>query len=172
MGMDVFGKNPKSEKGEYFRNNVWWWRPLAIYCEDVHPDLTAACEYWHSNDGDGLDEADAEALGHALLADIASGVTAEWSNDYYRRLSELPRRDCELCGTTGIRRDEVGQEMGMPDKALSTEVAILTGREFGWCNACDGVGTMESWEANYPFSVENVQEFAEFLLECGGFQIC
>jgi hypothetical protein len=29
MGMDVYGKEPKSDKGEYFRNNVWWWRPLA-----------------------------------------------------------------------------------------------------------------------------------------------
>ena len=28
MGMDVFGLAPKEEKGEYFRNNVWWWRPL------------------------------------------------------------------------------------------------------------------------------------------------
>ena len=28
MGMDVFGLEPRKEKGEYFRNNVWWWRPL------------------------------------------------------------------------------------------------------------------------------------------------
>lgn len=172
MGMDVFGKNPKSETGEYFRNNVWWWRPLATYCQDVHPELTAACEHWHYNDGDGLDEADAEALGNALFADIANGTTEEWMTRYYAELAELPREDCGICGTTGIRTDEVGREMGMPDKALSPEVAILVGREFGYCNGCEGVGTRESWASQYPFSVENVREFAEFLVDCGGFQIC
>ncbi|QOR55575.1 MAG: hypothetical protein UMS36scaffold28_65 [Phage 59_13] len=28
MGMDVYGVKPKSKQGEYFRNNVWSWRPL------------------------------------------------------------------------------------------------------------------------------------------------
>ena len=172
MGMDVYGSKPKSEKGEYFRNNVWWWRPLAIYCVESHPDLTAACENWHSNDGDGLDADGAVALGNALMEDIALGRTEDWMVRYYGELADLPRELCELCGATGIRRDKVGQEMGMPDKALSTEVASLVGREFGWCNACDGVGSREPWMANYPFSVENVREFAEFLLDSGGFSIC
>ena len=28
MGFDINGIKPKNEKGEYFRNNVWWWRKL------------------------------------------------------------------------------------------------------------------------------------------------
>lgn len=28
MGMDVCGRRPKSEVGEYFRANVWSWRPI------------------------------------------------------------------------------------------------------------------------------------------------
>lgn len=24
MGMDVYGKAPSSQTGEYFRNNIWW----------------------------------------------------------------------------------------------------------------------------------------------------
>ena len=35
MGMDVYGIAPTSERGEYFRNNVWWWRPLWDYCCEV-----------------------------------------------------------------------------------------------------------------------------------------
>ena len=34
MGFDLSGLNPKNETGEYFRNNVWWWRPLAQYVLD------------------------------------------------------------------------------------------------------------------------------------------
>ena len=57
MGMDVYGKNPENESGEYFRNNVWWWRPLAEYVCSIAPDITKHCEYWQTNDGDGLNEA-------------------------------------------------------------------------------------------------------------------
>jgi hypothetical protein len=59
----------------------------------------------------------------------------------------------------------------MPDKKLSDETAILTGRTHGWCNACDGVGTRENWALSYPFTVENVREWCDFLEDCGGFAI-
>lgn len=39
MGFDLYGKNPQNETGRYFRNNVWWWRPLwslvSFYGRDV-----------------------------------------------------------------------------------------------------------------------------------------
>ena len=57
MGMDICGRNPTEECGVYFRNTVWWWHPLAVYCITVAPDICAACKHWHTNDGDGLDAA-------------------------------------------------------------------------------------------------------------------
>ena len=54
MGMDVYGKQPTADEGKYFRNNAWWWRPLADYCVEVAPAITAACTHWQSNDADGL----------------------------------------------------------------------------------------------------------------------
>ena len=56
MGMDVYGKDAKNEKGEYFRRNVWGWRPLWNYCVDNYEDLVGEVS-GHYNDGDGLDEA-------------------------------------------------------------------------------------------------------------------
>ena len=170
MGMDVFGRNPKSERGEYFRNNVWWWRPLWDFCTEVAPEL---CEKvaGHYNDGDGLCESEAEVLAEILKEKLASGEVEEHEKRYNEYRASLPREDCELCGATGIRTDKVGIEMGMHDRELSAEVQILTGRTHGWCNACDGVGTRESWEAQYPFSVDNVKEFAEFVQDSGGFSI-
>jgi hypothetical protein len=38
MGMDVCGKKPTSEEGEYFCNNVHAWRSLAEYIYEVAPD--------------------------------------------------------------------------------------------------------------------------------------
>ncbi len=66
MGMDVCGRKPRSDTGKYFRNNIWWWHPLASFCEYVAPDITAGCKYWHSNDGDGLKAAASVALANKL----------------------------------------------------------------------------------------------------------
>ena len=38
MGMDVYGRAPTSESGEYFRANVWSWHPIWNYCEVLAPD--------------------------------------------------------------------------------------------------------------------------------------
>ncbi len=154
MGMDVYGKN-----GNYFRNNVWWWRPLAHYCQNVAPEITSACAAWHSNDGDGLDAHAAVALAIALQTEIDSGKTAEYAAQYEQELAALPNVTCELCEGTGIRRP-------IPERGAGD---VATGIK---CNACDGSGKTEPWEKHYPFSVENVQEFVDFLKESGGFEIC
>src|SRR5882724_1576204 len=70
MGMDVYGKAPKSEQGKYFRRNVWGWHPLADYCQKVAPEICSRCESWHTNDGEGLNEADALLLAMALQAQV------------------------------------------------------------------------------------------------------
>lgn len=172
MGMDVYGVKPKSETGEYFRNNVWWWRPLADYCLAHHDDIAEKCEYWHSNDGDGLNEDDSVELANRLMKDLADGKVAEHERRYNEWRASIPREACSLCNCTGIRTDDVGVEMGMPEKELDVEVQILVGRTHGWCNGCSGVGTKESMLTAYPFSEENVREFAQFLKDCGGFRIC
>jgi hypothetical protein len=174
MGMDVYGSNPTSERGEYFRNNVWWWRPLWDYCCEVGSDLIEpeVAEGGHYNDGVGLGEDDSKALALVLLGELDSGRTAEFERKHREYLASLPREDCDLCGATGIRTDAIGEDMGQPTKELPTEIQILTGRTHGWCNGCNGVGTRESFGMSYPFSAENVREFAEFLRDCGGFQIC
>jgi hypothetical protein len=171
MGMDVYGKNPTAETGEYFRNNVWWWRPLWDYCLTVHGDLCEKVENGHSNDGDGLDAFDASLLSDRLLNDLATGVTAEYERKRNEYLATLPRHDCKWCGATGIRDDKVGVENGMPTRELETEMAIVLGRTHGWCNACNGEGKTDDFETNYGFSEENVREFALFLADSGGFQI-
>ena len=75
MGMDVYGTAPTSKAGEYFRNNVWWWGPLANYICGVAPDIANRCPRWHHNAGDGLGESDALALADILQAELDSGRT-------------------------------------------------------------------------------------------------
>src|SRR4051812_41756869 len=82
MGMDVIGKNATTERGEYFRNNVWWWHPLARYVCEVAPEITGHCSNWHSNNGDGLSGSQARELAKKLQQKIDSGQTAAYAAIY------------------------------------------------------------------------------------------
>jgi hypothetical protein len=171
MGMDVYGKAPKSERGEYFRNNVWWWRPLWDYVITVAPDLTEGVN-GHYNDGDGLNAEGAEKLSQILMISLSDGTCEAYEKRYYEEMAELPNDPCIICQSTGIRTDAVGQEGGQPTKELPEDKAIILGRTHGWCNGCDGLGWRPNWQTSYPFKQQNVREFAEFLAESGGFEIC
>lgn len=173
MGMDVIGKKPTSERGEYFRNNVWWWRPLWDFCTHVGDGLIdeGLAEKGHFNDGAGLDSDGATRLAQILRDELERGNVEQWQKAQGEWRASLPREACELCDCTGIRTDKIGVEGGMPEKELSPELQILTGRTHGWCNGCDGVGTREAWASQYPFSIDNVREFANFLADSGGFEI-
>lgn len=170
MGMDVYGKN-----GAYFRNNVWWWRPLANYACIVAPEITSKCKYWQSNDGDGLNAKDSIELANALDVELMTGRTMEYAAEYAIRMASIPDEICNLCEGTGVRTDSIGVEHGYVSKVVPE--VDNHGRpnpragEVGWCNGCGGAGLQRSWETSYPFSEENVKEFVTFLRECGGFEI-
>jgi hypothetical protein len=159
MGMDVCGRNATGERGRYFRNNVWWWRPLADYCIMVAPDICAACRYWYSNDRDGLDAEGAVALAEALQNEIAAGRTEAYARRYAFHQELMPNEPCIICAGTGIRKP--GPHSGAGDP-----------RQGGIkCNSCEGAGYVCAWASHYPFSTENVAAFAAFLRESGGFSI-
>ena len=173
MGMDVMGNNPKSERGEYFRNNVWWWRPLWEYCCEVDSTLHYRVPNGHSNDGDGLKtHEECLALADLLLESLADGSALTYIKERDKRIAELEWDTCRQCEGVGIRTDKVGVEAGMPDQVLSEDIAILVGRTKGTCNGCRGFGKTEPWESHYPLNEENIKEFADFLQDCGGFSIC
>lgn len=169
MGMDVCGRKATTEAGKYFRNNVWWWRPLWAYCREVAPVAHKVVNYG-SNDGDGLNKADSLRLAAILREEMSLGRTKSYEEAYKAHLAALPREECEYCHGTGIRTDAVGIAYGWPAKVVDEPGNPRHG-QLGSCNACNGWGTKQSFETNYPFSEENVREFAEFLEGCGGFKI-
>jgi hypothetical protein len=71
MGMDVYGKS-----GNYFRANVWSWRPIHVLCYDLNQKyaLNLDLSGWSMNDGAGLhNQADCDALADAIEAHVADG---------------------------------------------------------------------------------------------------
>lgn len=170
--MDVYGKNPTSEVGEYYRQNIWGWHPLWHYVELYHPEYANKVKHGHSNDGDGLEAEDSSQLSLSLKQDLITGMAKQRLDEWQRQLDELPLEKCDLCEGTGIRTDERGKEFGFHKKELSAEQSAKLGRRIGWCNSCDGVGEKEPFLKNYRTTLDDIREFADFLADCGGFEIC
>ena len=68
MGFDLCGNSPKDEKGEYFRNNVWWWRPLWDYVCQNCDDILSENDMFSGgyNDGRNISGRKAMKIGHRL----------------------------------------------------------------------------------------------------------
>jgi hypothetical protein len=159
MGMDVFGKDPSSEKGKYFRSNVWYWRPLWEYCSSVAPKLTNKVKYAGSNDGDGLDAANSVALANVLYLKISSGHTRDFEVKWQKAIDDAPLVKCDFC-QQGLRKWEAGSINNDTDQDV-----------YKTCNSCNGTGLVKDMISWYPFSADLVKEFADFLIDSGGFEI-
>lgn len=172
MGMDLFGSNPTSSVGECFRNNVWHWNPLWTYVVEFHQDcLPGDPNEGFYNNGYSLDADQSFALSESIQYSIDSGAAQNYENDFRQYQASLPLTDCRYCQTTGIRRDDVGINAGMPDKELDPFIQLLVKRTHGTCNACQGLGKYANDHASYAFSVDNLRMFVHFLRTCGGFAI-
>jgi len=150
MGYDLYGVHATAETGEYFRNSVWWWHPLAQYVLDIVDMPEAERHAWHANSGQQVSARTATQIATALHAKLTSGEVQQYAEDYAKALDALPMLPCRLCHGSGERHDDIVQ---------------------GQCNACDGAGKVKDWGTHYPFDEENVKAFAEFCAESGGFVI-
>ena len=165
MGMDVYGRKPKNETGEYFRANVWSWRPIYWLCytaisrheeetgyDDLIPDKTfRGMEY---NDGYGLRSDRKCNLLSDYLQDVVdiffdpSGIPFEHkpSGDFKFGVD----KDGKFYIDTGFYTDKEG-------KFLSEE-------------KCKDPN-IEGKHSPYRTNKEHIKGFIDFLRNCGGFQV-
>ena len=151
-----YEKYQEANPGVYFRNNVWWWRPLwQFVCERFDDILTEQdMERGCYNDGHEITVDKAMDIGVELTAMLESGRIQEYSDRHKAELDALEQLECDICDGTGNRQE--------PPKTGAGDVS---------CNGCSGTGLKDDWAKSYPFDVENVREFAKFCLESGGFEI-
>lgn len=162
MGTTITGLKPKHSVGERFDRNVWGWTPLMDYILDNHKTFVKLF------DKERLTELQANKIADALFEDIASGKAEAYADSFTKRIEGLPEVDCDFCGATGVRTDEVGMEKGMPQVTLEPMLAQKYKRLLGWCNGCFGKGTRKTTASAYYFELMDLIEFAEFLRNCGG----
>ena len=69
MGMDISGRNPSTEEGEYFRANIWSWPPILGVAKTAIEvfNLSMDTDGWDYNDGKGLEtQEECTALADAM----------------------------------------------------------------------------------------------------------
>lgn len=158
MGMDVFGINPSSEEGEYFRANIWYWRPLWDYIELNFPEIATKVCSPYTNDGDGLDVHASLLLSEKIDHYIDVQHARVYQELFLEGIAKLELETCYMCNGTGSRE--------WPEGTTDEWIQQCNG-----CNVCNGVGQVRPFAAWYHFDVEVLKEFSVFLRHCGGFQI-
>ena len=142
--------------GAYFRNNVWWWRPLWTYvcntCSDILTEIQLDGGF--VNGGTNIPKYKAIKIAKRLQEQVDNGNLKQASKEYKEQLERLPDSDCTVCGATGKRLEA-------PDVGPGTI----------HCNACDGKGKQKNWAVHYPFDIDNVKDFIIFAKYSGGFKI-
>ena len=152
--------------GDYFRNNVWFWRPLWSFvcgsCQDFMSveDMNGGS----TNDGYRIDEDKAK-----MIAERLSELLADGTVDKLHRKHELDRLKAEA------HNKEVREELKQITKACQKEHGKdIVPRDYPepYYTEWQECHAKEIFSANYPFDIENVKNFAKFCLDSGGFEIC
>lgn len=155
-------EHKNSNPGIYFRNNVWWWRPLWDYVCEISEDVMSEedIEAGHSNSGCEIHEDTIERILIKLHIEIALGNHKTYEKEHTEKLKKLPLETCTYCKGTGTREWPDGEQ---DCNVCNTEYTKKEGIP---------IGKVKQWSCSYPFSAENVENFVRFLEESGGIQIC
>ena len=144
--------------GVHFRNSIWGWRPLWHFvtatCDDLLTEKDMEQGTW--NNGHKISKTKAGKVAKRLHSMIKDGQVKEYESEYKKHLASLEQLDCTLCETTGRRKEP--PETGAGD--------------YMECNKCSGTGKVDDSAKSFPFSEDNVRQFANFCANSGGFRIC
>ena len=172
MGFDLYGVSPKNKNGEYFRNNVWWWRPLwqyvSVECSDLLTDKDI--EAGGYNDNHKIKARQAEKIADRLLGLCERGEPQAVQKSYeYKSKPQIKFN--EMC-------DKAAKHLydNIVDKQDGKITCPGDMKEHDpdnyerWSQLAS-MGKIQFIQTNYPFDANNVKEFAKFCKDSGGFTI-
>tara|TARA_R100000008_G_scaffold1947_1_gene1595 strand:- start:4344 stop:4811 length:468 start_codon:yes stop_codon:yes gene_type:complete len=155
MGYDIHGlspnEDPKDENGqpigEYFRNNIWWWRSL-----------------WSLVGGHGETLLRRQAGEEAV--DMPDELLSEMNPGVWKQIDEWREKWYKGCTNDGEEYTGFWWE----HLCETCEDLIANQDEDIVVNFLNDI--QEEYGEDYPFSWENMENFHEFVANSGGIQIC
>ena len=152
--------------GIYFRNNVWWWRPLANFIIEKCDWLTEEQkERLHDNSGFEFSEHEATTIADTLQKKVDDGTVQalEEESKKERKVAEEWKAGLQK------QQDALGEEA---KKETGNKNLVPRDYPKHIYKKWNDLQKQQDWKASYPFAERNIKEFIKFLRECGGFQIC
>ena len=155
-------KNP----GVYFRNNCWWWRPLANFIIEKCDWLTQEQQArLHDNSGFEFSQHEAGTIADTLQKMVDDGTA--------NAREEVSKREMKVAEewNAGLQKqqDALGEEAR---KETGNKNIVPRDYPKHIYKKWDELSNQQDWKESYPFKEANVKEFICFLRECGGFQVC
>jgi len=155
-------KNP----GVYFRNNCWWWRPLAYFITEKCDWLTTEQkERLQDNSGFEFSHHEAGTIAETLQKMVDDGTAAEREEVNKREMAIAEEWNKGINAQQGELEKEAKKETG-DAKLVPYDYPEHFKKKW------DDLQKQIDRKAHYPFKEANVKRFICFLRECGGFQVC
>tara|TARA_B100000963_G_scaffold265735_1_gene233959 strand:- start:4900 stop:5505 length:606 start_codon:yes stop_codon:yes gene_type:complete len=150
--------------GVYFRNNVWWWRPLWHYvCIACHGILSGKdIANGQFNGGHRISKTKSLRIAAKLRARIKSGDVVDYYDRHQKEYNEAKEHNKKIQILIDTLHERVKEQYG-----------DIVPRDYPEPHKTDwdNLQAQKKWEASYPFDINNVKEFAEFCEQSGGFEI-
>jgi hypothetical protein len=167
---NYFQKRQKWEDenpGSYFRNNVWWWRPLANIILDKCSDLITheQAHDIHNNSGRRFSKGTSIAIANRLQSLIDNGFIDRHEKEIDARVKKAKEHNKKVEAKLKALKEKV--EELRPNQNLAPK-DYPSPYDKHWTE----INNERDWGSSYPFSKENVIEFIKFSRASGGFEIC
>ena len=150
MGFDVYALNPKTDKDShiYFRANVWYWRPLWSFVEEICEDDLSDFdkEAGHYNDGSKIPNELSIIIGTKLKESLKNGQFDKFREEHEKYKKTVPKDNCLICHRNSLTPNPT-------------------------CIKCEGTGFTDNIICAYQTDLELTKEFSDFCLNAGGFEI-
>ena len=153
--------------GNYFRNNVWWWRPLWTFtcdhCADflTEDDMNGGCY----NDSYIITEDKAVAIAERLYEALKEPETQEYL-DNHMKVMEKAKKHNEMIEQEKKALDEIAVAITGDKDVAPIDYPKDLKKKF------DELMKKRDWASSYPINRENIENFARFAEQSGGFSIC
>ena len=153
--------------GNYFRNNVWWWRPLWTFtcdhCADflTEDDMNGGCY----NDSYIITEDKAVAIAERLYEALKEPETQEYLDNHMKAMEKAKKHN-EIIEQEKKALDEIAVAITGDKNVAPIDYPKDLKKKF------DELMKKRDWASSYPINRENIENFARFAEQSGGFSIC
>jgi len=160
MGVDISGRKPTTNEGDYFSSNWWGWRPILAISEAamISSKLDYDTSYWGSNDGKGLRT-------QKQCDKLADAIELLISNNWNEYLTEDDDR-IYICMGSWCEAG-TGKFIGSEREHILNEQYDYGDILYGPIVAENGIMV----ESSHGTSLGRLKQWVTFLRSCGGFKI-